>query len=161
MLVELTPAERAAQDAAMPAIFDDGFHPDRIDWYTRLTLESEIVRGGVRVIPEFIAAMVSESGLRNRRFGDSDVSSPHFGVGWMQYDTEYYAAPLEELIAIRADPLYSLQYLTQHPDLFRQGGRQSWFNKQRWHAWERDIIDPNDGWSPLQAALDAWERVTA
>ena len=160
MLVELTPAERAALDAAMPAIWDDGFHPDRIDWYTRLCIESEIIRGGVRVIPEFVAAMIAESALENRRFGDSNKTSPHFGVGWMQYDTGYYANPLDTLIQIRADPLFSLTYLAGLPDLFRQGGQQSWFNKQRWHAWERHTIDPDSGWSPLAAALDAWERVT-
>lgn len=160
-LLDLTPEQRAAEDAAMPGIFADGFHPDRIDWYTRLVIEDGRVRGGVEVIPELIAAMIMESGLKNREFGDSDKTNPNFGVGWMQHDTGYTIPDIATLVALRADPLNPLGHTLANPDLARQGGRRTWFNKQRWHAWEREIIDPTSGWSPLDAAHDAWDRVTA
>lgn len=169
MIVELTPFERAQADASMPKIFDAGFHPERIDWYTRLTVESELIYGGVLVIPEFIAAMICEASLRNRAFGDSDTASPHFGVGWCQFDTEYHVPSLSALIAIRTDPLYSLKYIANPVNgLTSRGGHATHFNKQAWHAWEDKTIDPlldetgqPTGWSALGAAHAAWDRVTS
>ena len=161
MLIELTPAERHAQEIALPAIFDGGFHSDRIVWYTRLVVESGLVRGGASVIPELIAAMISESSLDNTIFGDANPD-PQFGVGWMQMDTGYHVHSLENLLAIRSDPLHSLVYATDPANgLCKQGGRATWFNKQAWHAWEPAIIDPPSGWSPLGAAIDAYNEVTA
>jgi hypothetical protein len=160
MLVELTAAERHAQEVALPAIFASGFNPARIDWYTRLCVESERIRGGVEVIPEFVAAMIGESSLNNRALGDANPD-PHFGVGWCQLDTGYHATTHERIIAIRSDPLWSLTYITDPANkMVRHEARRTWFATQLWHAWEPARIDPVTGWSPLAAAYDAWERVT-
>ena len=160
MIVELTPAERRAQEQALPRIFDGGLHVERIDWYTRLTIESGLILGGVLVIPEFIAAMIGEASLNNRTFGDANPDE-FFGVGWMQFDTGYHASTMERVHAIRRDPLHSLQYAASTPDLTRHSRFATSFNKQRWHAWEDEIINPDEGWNPLQAAFDAWERVSS
>lgn len=159
-LLDLTPEARAAVDAGMPPIFDKGFHPERIDWYTQLCIDAG-VRGGVVIIPELIAAMIAESGLQNRRFGDADKTSPHFGVGWMQFDTEYAARNYDVMIGTRADPLFPLQWVLSNVNLCRRTEDFDVFNKQRWNAWEPHIIMPTTGWSPMLAALDAWYRVTA
>lgn len=160
MLVELTPEERRTQEIALPQIFDDGFHPERIDWYTRLTVESDLILGGVLIIPEFIAAMVCESSLNNNALGDSNPDVP-FGVGWMQFDTEYHAQTMTQVNAIRSDPLFSLQYAAGKPDLTRHSSFATSFRKQRWHAWEDKIVNPSQGWNPLKAAYDSWMRVTS
>lgn len=159
MLVELTPAQRHAQEVALPKIFDNGFNYERINWYTTLVIEHGGVRGGASVIPEFIAAMIQEAGLNNRALGDQNPDI-HFGVGWMQFDTQYYATTHGQIMAIRQDPLFSLGYALSTPDLCYQGGVATHFNKQRWNAWEPASIDPVTGWSPLKAALNAWDKVT-
>lgn len=112
------------------------------------------------MIPEFIAAMIGESNLNNRALGDANPD-PHFGVGWCQLDTGFHATTHERIIAIRADPLWSLMYVLDPANglVRHQGGRMTHFNKQRWHAWEPDQIDPVTGWSPLNAALEAYDRV--
>jgi hypothetical protein len=160
VIVELTPEQRRLQEVALPLIFGGGFHPERIDWYTRLTVESGLVKGGATRIPEFIAAMISESSLNNRALGDSNPDI-HFGVGWMQFDTQYHARSLDTIMAVRSDPLWSLQYATDPVNgLCRHGTFATDFKKNLWNAWRDETINPSTGWSPLGAAFDAWERVT-
>lgn len=161
MIIELTPAERYAQETLLPQIFENGFHPERIDWYTRLVVESRLIKGDV--IPEFIAAMIMESGLDNRRFHDANPD-PHFGLYWVALDsTGHMPLARADIIRFRADPLVPLQYVAATPDLAKHGGEQTWFNKARWNAWKQEIIDPvsTTVWSPLKAARAAYARVLA
>jgi len=161
MIIELTPQERHDQEAALPPIFKGSvYSPARIEWYTRFVVESGLVRGGAAVIPELIAAMIAESALNNRALGDANPDI-HFGVGWMQLDTGFHVPSLEALLAIRLDPLYTLTYVTTPSNgLITLGAAATHFKKSRWNAWKPEIIDPVSGWSPLQAALTAWEVVT-
>lgn len=160
-LIDLTPAERFAQEGALPPIFgDDGYSPARIVWYTRLTVDSGAVLGGATRIPEFIAGMIGEAGLNNRTIGDSNPDPP-VGVGWCQLDTGHHVPSIDAFHWIRSDPLFSLIYVTDPSNgLCRQGGFATDFNKQRWHAWEDSTINPETGWNPLSAAVDAYEEVT-
>lgn len=169
MLIELTATERYDQERALPAIFANGFHPERIDWYTRLTIESEAIRGGAAVIPEFIAAMILEANLNNRAFGDSNAASPHFGVTWLQLDTGSHAPQnTATLVEFRGDPLLPLLYAANTPDLTTHHPNITDFNKRRWNAWYNpttnrvrwDRLDPQTGWSPYKAATDAYQRIT-
>ena len=179
-IAALTPEQRHAAEIALPPIFTTAeqraagvwtkaFYDDRIDWYTQLTIESEDVRGGAAVIPEFIAGMIGEAGLNNRALGDSNAASTHFGVGWMQMDTEHHVHTLEHLLFLRLDPLYALEYATDPANgLCTQGGFATHFIKARWHAWTRDKIDPPlddqgqpTGWSALGAAVKSYEKLIA
>jgi hypothetical protein len=156
---------RFAEERALPPIFGpDGYSPARIEWYTRLVIASEVVRGGVDVIPELIAAMIGESNLDNLAIGNNAAHGSDnvwLGVSWMQLDTGYHVADLETLHAFREDPLRPLVYVAGNADLCDQGGTSTHFNRQRWHAWDPETIDPDEGWNPLRAAHDAYERVSA
>jgi len=152
---------RFEEERALPQIWDEGFHPERIDWYTNLVVEAELIRGGVDVIPEFIAAMIMESGLDNLKIGNNAKhgnNNPWLGISWCQLDTGYHVADLEQLHTFRSDPILPLIYVATNPDLCDQGGTQTHFNEQRWHAWEPKTIDPQEEWNPLQAAHESWER---
>lgn len=160
MLIELSPQHRHDAEAALPPIWSGStLNPARIDWYTRLVIESGLVKGGASVIPELIAAMIGESALNNRAFGDSNPDI-YFGVGWMQLDSRYHVRTLDNLHLIRLDPLHSLTYACDPVNgLAKHGGRATWFATNLWNGWSQPIIDPTTGWSPLGAALDAWARV--
>ena len=167
--MKLTPAGHI--ERALPPIFTTEteraenptwklYNTERISWYTSLVVDSGLVRGGWRVIPEFVAAMIMESGLDNLTVGNNaknGADNPWVGVGWCQLDTGYHVTDLEALHTLRADPHESLRYVTSTPDLCKHGKLQTYFNKQRWHAWEPEVIDPDDGWSPLQAAFNVWD----
>ena len=153
-------------ERALPPIWDDGAHsPERIDWYTRLVVDFGAIKGGRAVIPEFIAAMILESSLdnliigNNARNGSTGANAYSLGISWVQLDTNYHVKDLNFLHTLRSDPLWALGYVADPANgLCSQGGRWTHFKKQAWHAWEPTKIDPVDGWSPLQAALDAYDR---
>lgn len=157
-LLDLTPEQRHTAEVTLRPIFDQGYHPERIDFYLRLCVEAG-VRGDDTIL-ELVAAMIGESGLDNRKFGDSDMMNPNFGVGWMQLDTGYHVKDLSSLIAFRADPLASLHYVLATPDLCKRGKLRDHFNEQRWHAWEAEVIDPTEGWSPLEAVTKRMEALS-
>lgn len=169
-LADLEPVERARQEAAMPPIWLSGVHsPARIDWYTRLVIDSGLVRGGVLVIPELVAAMILESSLDNLIVGNNakngrPAGHPAFGslgVSWVQLDTLYHVGTLAELHDYRSDPLVPLGYVTDPENgLCSQGGYATHFRREFWNAWRTDRLDPVDGWNPLRAAHEAWGRVT-
>lgn len=138
------------------------YNTQRIEWYTSLTQSSGLILGGRSIIPEFIAAMIQESGLDNLEPGNNaknGANNPYLGTGWCQLDTGYHVVSIDQMHILRADPLASLQYVAQHPDLTTHGRLHTEFNKQRWHAWELENIDPHEGWSPLEAAYTAWDKV--
>lgn len=171
-ITALTPQQRHDAEAALPPIFPtaaqrssgqfpNAYYDDRIDWYTQLCLQSALVRGGAAVIPEFIAAMIGESALNNRAFGDVNPDV-HFGVGWMQFDTAFHVFTLENLLALRLDPLASLRYAVDPANgLCTQGGFATHFIEGRWHAWEKTFMDPPTGWSALGAAVKSYEKLIA
>lgn len=164
---------RFDEERALPPIFTtaeqresgewpEPFYPDRIDWYTRLVVDSGVILGGRDVIPEFIAAMICESSLDNLNLGNNAKNgsdNPTIGVSWVQLDTGYHVGNLDLMHAYREDPLQPLLYVARTPDLCRHGRLRSHFTRRRWHAWTQEKIDPTDGWSPLAAALEAWDRV--
>lgn len=155
---------RFDEERALPPIWRDGVkNEERIDWYTRLTIESEVIRGGIDVIPEFIAAMICESSLDNLLVGNNAKNGSDnvwLGISWCQLDTGWHVADLDTLHQFRGDPLAPLIYVANNDDLCDQGGIHTHFNEQRWHAWEPEIIDPAQGWNPLKAAHEAWDRVS-
>lgn len=154
---------RAHEERDLPKIWDGGFNPDRLDWYTRLVLDHGGIRGGRDVVAEFIAAMMLESGLDNLTVGNNarnGSDNPYLGIGWCQLDTGYHATSVVDVHAIRFDPQWSLDYIATNDDLCYQGPSRTWLNKQRWHAWEPERLDPPEGeWSPIEATLAAYDRV--
>lgn len=166
--------ERFEIERALPSIWPteeereahpewEAYNTDRIEWYTELVISSGLIKGGRSIIPEFIAAMIGESQLKNLALGNNALNgsnNPYIGIGWCQLDTGYHATSLEFVHMLRNDPLHSIVYIASTPDLCTHGELQSYFNKQRWHAWEPEVIDPGpEQWSPLKAAYAAWDKV--
>ena len=155
----------AHEERALPPLWESGFNPERVDWYTSLVIDHPVNWGGREVVAEFIAAMMLESGLDNLTLGNNAKNgsdNPTIGISWCQLDTGYHAQPLELVHALRADPTEALDYITTTPDLSYIGTERVWLTTTRWHAWKAERIDPTDGsWSPLAATLAAYDRVTA
>ena len=159
----------AAEELALPRVWESDpptIDTARFDWYTRRIVESDLVKGGVLVIPELVAAMFAESGLVNfdtsaNALSGTAPTSPGFvslGVGWMRLDTAWHVDSIGFLHELHADPMTALLYCVETPDLTWHGGHATHFNKSRWHAWKRERIDPPAGFNPLRAAHDAWDR---
>ena len=161
--MNLTPI--ALEERNLPPIWDEGFNPERLDFYTSLVVNDSKNWGGRDVIAEFVAAMMLESGLDNLTLGNNAKNgsdNPYIGIGWCQLDTGYHAQPLDFVHELRADPTAALDYIARTPDLAYIGTERIWLNESRWHAWKPERIDPTDGtWSPLAATLASYDRVTA
>ena len=152
-----------ADEQNLPPLWKDGFYnPARFDFYTKLVLNSGLVRGGREVVAEFIAAMCMESSLDNLIVGNNaknGSSNASLGIGWCQLDTAYHIASLDWMHLIRLDPEISLIYVCDESNgLCSQGGIRTHFNRQFWHAWKPSKIDPTTGWSPLAEAEKAYDR---
>lgn len=151
-------------ERALPPIFAGGVKDTaRFDFYTKLVVDSGLVKGGRDVVSELIAAMCAESSLDNLIVGNNakhGSNNQSLGIGWMQLDTGWHVDSLDHLHFLRSDPLASLVYVCDPANgLVKQGGVRTHFNKQRWHAWEPETIDPVVGWSPLREAEAAYDRV--
>lgn len=158
------------RDPATGERWPEAYYTERIEWYTRLTIGSGIVRGGCGIIPEFIAAMIWESGLDNIEPGNNartgtPFDSPNWsslGTGWLQLDTNHNVRDLTHMHELRADPLAGLLYAADPANgLCEQRPGITLFRKQLWHAWEWDTIAPEEGWSAYTAAQDAYRKVVA
>jgi hypothetical protein len=151
---------RFDDERALPPIWEDGrFSSERIEWYTRLVVQSELIKGAEYVIPEFIAAMICESSLDNLTVGNNakhGSGNEWLGISWLQLDTGYHVASLEALHTFRVDPMNPLVYVATQRDLCRHGKLSTHFNRLRWKAWTQEKIDPAEGWNPLEAAIKAW-----
>lgn len=161
--VPLTPL--ALEERALAPIWNNGVKSvERFDWYTRLIVDSGKVLGGRDTISEFVAAMARESSLDNLIVGNNAKNGSDnagLGIGWCQLDTQWHVGGgLDGLHWLRSDPFISLAYVTDPANgLCKHGKLRTYFNKQRWHAWEPEIIDPKDGWSALAEAEAAYDRV--
>lgn len=156
-------SERGKTEQAMSPLWalSGAFIPERVDFYTRLVVESTIGRNKA-VVTEFIAAMMLESGLDNLIVGNNAVNGSNnafLGIGWCQLDTGYHVADLDQMHTLRSDPLQSLLYILRTPDLCYVGKYNTYFNKKRWHAWDAQRIDPQQGWSPLEATMESYDRI--
>lgn len=154
----------ATEERELPLLWSDaGFGTERLDWYT--SLAGKILPFNNRAtVAEFIAAMMLESGLDNLTIGNNakhGSNNPWLGIGWCQLDTGYHATTLEFVHALRDDPSESLRYIVGNADLCYQGASNIWFNKQRWHAWEPEKVDPAAGFNPFEKCLESWDRVWA
>lgn len=164
--VALSPT--GAEEAALPPIWYDGVkNTARFDWYTKLLVDWNLVRGGKAVVSEFVAAMALESSLdnlilgNNAKLGSDNVG---VGVGWCQLDTGWHVQPasVEQFHLIRSDPFVSALYVCDPANgLCVQGGLRTHFKKERWHAWKPERLDPVEGWSVLKEAEAAYDRVTS
>lgn len=148
----------------LPPLWDPltgAFNDERVRWYTELTVSSGLFRGGRAVIPEFIAAMMWESQLDNLVVGNNaknGADNVYLGIGWCQLDTGYHCKTMGTLHELRRDPGYAIEMIAETPDLCKHGKKRSYFNKQRWHAWEAETIDPEEGWNALEVALKVWDE---
>lgn len=155
----------AREERALPKMWpaSGGFDPTRIDWYIGIT-GNLLPYNRKETVAEFVAAMMLESGLDNLTIGNNarnGSDNPWLGIGWCQLDTGYHATSLEFVHELRQNPLASINYILETPDLCYVGYSNVWFNKQRWHAWDADRLDPQTGFNPYQKCLEAWDRVFA
>ena len=152
------------EEQRLPPVWANGvFSAARFDWYSALVVDSGLIFGGRDTVSEFVAAMCGESSLDNLAVGNNaknGSTNPSLGIGWCQLDTAWHVKDLAHLHQLRSDPLESLQYVADPANgLVSHGGLRTYFNKQLWHAWEAENIDPTTGWSMLAQAEAAWERL--
>jgi hypothetical protein len=153
-----------SEERSLPRLWTAGsYNPARFNWYTKLVINSGLVRGGRSVIPEFIAAMCAESSLDNLIIGNNAKNGSNntsLGIGWCQLDTAWHVKSLEEMHAFRDSALLVLKYVCNPAnELCSQGGAWTHFNRKFWYAWTPSKIDPLEGWSPLKEAGKAYDTL--
>ena len=151
-------------EALLPPVWSGGVKDtSRFDFYTRLVVESGLILGGKDTVSEIIAAMCGESSLDNLLVGNNarnGSNNTSLGISWMQLDTAWHVKDLTFMHALRSDPIVALRYVADPANgLCSHGGLRTYFNKQLWHAWEAENIDPVEGWSMLAEAEAAYDRL--